>query len=323
MRRFLLCALLFPFTSYAQTLTITLVGTGGPELTPTRSGISTAITSGISTVLVDAGRDTLANLYRSRIDPNTVTTIFLTHLHSDHIDGLPDLWLTPWFLLHRAAPLTVYGPPGTRTMIDGMRSMYAHDIEHRANPAAPRRLLDITVHELSSEDVVTLDDLRITAYAVEHADGDPAFAFRISNGAHTAFLTGDCTLTPPLVAAAGHPDVLIANVAFGTPAQESLPKWKPVFAKLLTPSQAAELFQAAQPRLAVFSHIVTKGPVTDADLLRRIHQSSYTGKLLVGHDHTLIAVAKSISVSPITPPVTSLDGSEPAQTPRSASKQSK
>jgi ribonuclease Z len=307
---FLLLLLLTLATqTHAQQLTLTLVGTGGPELTPSRSGIATAITTDNHTILIDAGRNTLANLYRSRIDPAAVTTIFLTHLHSDHIVGLPDLWLTPWFLLHRTTPLTVYGPPGTQAMIDGMRSMYAHDIAARANPTAPRELLDITIHELhTNETAEPFPNLRVTATTVQHGDGNPAFAYRVANAQHSIFLTGDSTYTPSLAQAAANAEVLIANVVAGTPHEESLPKWKPVFAKLLTPEQAARLFTTAAPRLAIYSHIVTKGNVTDAALTTRTRADGYSGRLLIGHDHTRITLAKTITITSIPAPTQSLDG---------------
>jgi ribonuclease Z len=312
MRLFLL-SVLFVVTSSAQTVTVTLVGTGGPELTPRRSGIATAITSEGHTILIDAGRNTLTNLYRARIDPASITTIVLTHLHSDHIDGLPDLWITPWFLLHRTTPLTVYGPPGTQQMIDGMRSMYAHDIAARANPSAPAAALAITVHELHDCDQADLfPGLHLTATTVEHADGNPALAYRFATSDHSVFLTGDCTLTPALIAAAAHADVLIANVALGSPQQEALPKWKPVFAKLLTPEQAAQLFATAQPRLAVYSHIVTKGvqPRDEDNLIRqRTRRAGYAGRLLVGSDGQQIAVAANLRIRRIAPPSVPLDGS--------------
>ena len=114
-------------------MVVTLVGTGGPELSVERGGASTLVQVQGESLLFDAGRGTLESLYLSRVRLQEVTRVFLTHLHSDHIAGLPDLWMTPWFLLGRTTPLEVWGPPGTQAMVDGMRQMYGHDVEHRAN----------------------------------------------------------------------------------------------------------------------------------------------------------------------------------------------
>ncbi|WP_263371181.1 MBL fold metallo-hydrolase [Granulicella cerasi] len=303
---FCLCAI--AATAHAQKLTITLVGTGGPELTPDRSGIATLVRSGDDTLLIDAGRNTLDNLYRAGIDPNTVKTLLLTHLHSDHISGLPDLWITPWFLLHRTGGLTIYGPRGTQQMVNGMRAMYTHDLVARANPTALVRDLDIHVIELEDAADFQINGFSVRAKTVQHADGNPAFAFLIRNGSHSVFLTGDCTLTPELLQAAPRVDVLIANVAAGTPAQEGLAQWKPVFAKLLTVAQAAQLFSASKPGLAVYSHIVTKGRVPDATLIERTRKAGYQGRLLVGRDATRITLDHGIDVRRNPAPTGSEDG---------------
>lgn len=84
-----------------EEMTVTLLGTGGPEYFPDRLGISTLVEANGLKLLFDAGRGTSQRLYESRINPKEVTHIFLTHLHNDHIEGLPELWITPWFLLGR------------------------------------------------------------------------------------------------------------------------------------------------------------------------------------------------------------------------------
>jgi ribonuclease Z len=237
--------------------------------------------------------------------------VFLTHLHSDHIAGLPDLWMTPWFLLGRTQPLEVWGPPGTQAMVDGMRAMYGHDVEHRANAVFKREALEINVHEIAEGVVYREGVVVVRATAVEHADGGPAFAYRVEANGETVFLTGDCTLTPALMEAARGADVLIANVAAGTPAVEAMTRWKPVFAKLLTPEQDARLFAEVKPRLAVFSHIVKKdlnGEAGDSAIVKRTRAAGYAGRLLMGRDHTRILVGKALSVQRIAAPTADLDG---------------
>jgi ribonuclease Z len=112
---------------------VTLLGTGGPELTPHRLGYSTLVEAGGQKLLFDAGRGVLQRLYESRINVTEVRSVFFTHLHNDHIEGLPTLWMTPWFLLGRDKPMEAWGPVGTARMISGMEAMFAFDIEHRVN----------------------------------------------------------------------------------------------------------------------------------------------------------------------------------------------
>lgn len=207
--------------------------------------------------------------------------------------------------------MEVWGPPGTQAMVDGMRAMYAHDVEHRANAVLKREALAITVHEIQPGEVYRDGGVTVTAMAVEHADGDPALAYRVEAEGRVVFLTGDCTLTPGLLAAARGADVVIANVAAGTAAMESMERWKPVFAKLLTPEQDARLFVETRPRLAVFSHVVKKGlpgAKGDAVIVRRTRAAGYAGRLLMGEDHTRIVVGKAVSVEKIAGVLGELDG---------------
>jgi ribonuclease Z len=292
-------------------MTVTLVGTGGPELTPNRAGESTLVDAARERLLFDAGRGTLEGLYRARVLPQSVTRVFLTHLHSDHISGLPDLWMTPWFLLGRKSPLEVWGPAGTAAMIDGMERMFEHDVKHRRNAALPADGLGLVVHEIGEGRVFAENGVTVTATPVEHADGDPALAYRVESEGHAVFLSGDCTLTDALIAAATGADVVIANVAAGSARAEALPGWKPVFAKLLTPEQAAGLLVRAHPRLAIYSHIVKKdlnGAEGDNVILARTRKAGFTGRLLLGSDHERIVVGETIEVETIGAPTQDLDG---------------
>ncbi|MBW1603906.1 MBL fold metallo-hydrolase [Streptomyces sp. JJ66] len=101
-----------------------LLGTGGPEMSIAREGISTLIDAGGQRLLFDVGRGATQNMYESRINPKNVTKVFLTHLHNDHYEGLPSLWLNPWFMLGRTEQLEVWG--AARDRRDGHR--HARDV---------------------------------------------------------------------------------------------------------------------------------------------------------------------------------------------------
>lgn len=303
-----------PAIAHAQSLAttaVTLVGTGGPELAPERAGEATLIEYGGHALLFDAGRDVLDGLYQSRIAPQRVTRIFLTHLHSDHIEGLPGLWMTPWFLLGRTAPLEVWGPPGTAAMIDGMRAMYAHDLAARPNASLARSSLDVRVHEIEPGVVYEQDGMRVQAIRVEHADGDPAFAYRVDTPDSAILLTGDCTLSAELERLTGPFDLVVANVAAAAEALKESARLKPILAKLLSPEQAAQLFSKSRPRLAVYSHIVKKGlPGAEGDgrIVQRTRAAGYGGALLMGTDHTRIVLGRAIRIEHMARPREDFDG---------------
>lgn len=300
----------WPAGPQAQTRVV-LVGTGGPELTPERAGEATLVESHGQMLLFDAGRGVLDGLYRSRIRPQEVTRVFLTHLHSDHIEGLPGLWMTAWFLLGRRAPLEVWGPVGTKQMVDGMREMFAHDVEHRPNATAKREYLEIAVHEIAAGVVYDVGGVRVTAIPVEHGDGDPAFGYVVETGDARILLTGDCTYSGALAEMHAPFDLVVSNVAAGSAAKEKEAWIQPVLAKLMRPKQAAELFEKTRPRMAVYSHIVKKGlpgAAGDAEIVRRTRAAGYTGPLTMGNDHMRIDLGKTVRVVQVTAPETDMDG---------------
>ncbi|HEY5063115.1 MAG TPA: MBL fold metallo-hydrolase, partial [Gemmatimonadaceae bacterium] len=114
----------------AQPLRVTLLGTGRPDPVMDRFGPSTLVEAGDERLLFDAGRGVSQRLWQLKIPLGSVNALFLTHLHSDHTVGIPDLWLTGWLPTpfgRRVVPLEVWGPAGTRPMMAGLREAYAWD----------------------------------------------------------------------------------------------------------------------------------------------------------------------------------------------------
>jgi ribonuclease Z len=287
-----------------ETVKVQLIGTGGPELTPTREGMCTLIESSGQTLLFDVGRGALQNIYLSRIDPRSVTKVFLTHLHSDHIEGLPAIWMTPWFMFGRKPGLEIWGPPGTQQMVDGMRMMYGHDVEYRANPVFKREYLDITVHEISPGVVYDAGGIKVTAFQVEHDDGNPAFGYRIDAAGRVILLSGDTTYSENVVQNGMNADLLVSNVVAFSDAMEKAGTLKPVINKLTTPEQAAAIFLKTRPRLAVFSHIVKKdlpGDAGDNVVIERARKAGYDGPLVMGQDRMTIEVGDQVTAEPPQP----------------------
>jgi ribonuclease Z len=276
-----------------------LIGTGGPELTPTRAGMSTLIEASGQTLIFDVGRGALQNVYLSRIDPRSVTKVFLTHLHSDHIEGLPSIWLTPWFMFARKPKLEVWGPEGSKQMIEGMRTMYAHDVEHRANPLFKREYLDVEVHEISPGTVYDAGGIKVTAFSVEHDDGNPAFGYRIDAAGRSVVLSGDTTYSENVVKAGTGADLIVSNVVAFSEEMTKAGVLKPVIDKLTTPEQGAAIFTKAKPRLAVYSHIVKKelpGDAGDEVIIKRTRAAGYEGPLSMGQDRMIVDIGDEVKV---------------------------
>lgn len=297
--------LLFVGTPLAQAIReepdmrVILLGTGGPELTPNRAGYATLVEAGGQMLLFDAGRDVLQRLYESRIKVTDVTKVFFTHLHSDHIEGMPGLWMTPWFLLGRDKPMHVWGPHGTADMIRGMQTMFQFDMTHRANRFNDIKNLQILVTEIKDGVVYNHGGVQVTAFSVWHGDGNPAYGYRIDYRNRSVVLSGDTTFSDHVVSYGRGADLIVHNVIAMSKRLTAAREMGPVLAKLTTPEQAARVFIAARPRMAVFSHIVKKelpGRYGDELIMRRVRTAGYHGPLEMGYDRMAIDVGNTVRV---------------------------
>jgi ribonuclease Z len=279
---------------------VTLLGTGGPEFSAERrQGAATLVEAGGQVLLFDAGRGVLQRLHDSGTDVNAVATVFLTHLHSDHIVGLPELWITPWFMSARKGAMQVYGPVGTRAMLEGMRQFLGSDVRLRPSPFNPASELAFAAHEFEGAKVIyETGGVSVTSVPVDHKEGNPAFGFVVEHAGRKLVLSGDCTLSEALIAAGKGADVVIHNVY--APSQALLARdanKRKVAEKLATPEQAAGVFIRTGARYGVYSHVILLDS-TEAEVITRTRAAGYAGPLVVGNDLMTITIGETITVSP-------------------------
>jgi ribonuclease Z len=163
-------------------LVVTLLGTGNPRPSPDRFGPSILVEAGAERLLVDAGRGCAMRLFEAGSARllSGVTAVLLTHLHSDHVVGLPDLWLTGW-IFGRDAPLEMYGPAGTGQLAAGLRQAYAFDVRMRrdVDERLPAAGADPTARDVEPGVVLDRGGVRVTAFAVDHRPVAPAYGYRV------------------------------------------------------------------------------------------------------------------------------------------------
>jgi ribonuclease Z len=284
------------------TITVTLLGTGNPRPVPDRFGPATLVEAGDERILIDAGRGSTIRLFEAGGPRllNGLTAVLLTHLHSDHVVGLPDLWLTGW-MFGRRAPLEVVGPDGTRELTTGLERAFSFDTRIRGmDERLPAEGAALRGRDAPPGVVLDRGGVVVTALAVDHGPVTPAYGYRIDFGGRRIVLAGDTRYFEPLIEFARGADVLIHEVvspeverrrAAVDPATVDR-----IIARHTTPEEAGRIFAAVKPRLAVYSHIVPT-PATAADLVPPT-RTTYTGPLEVGYDLMRIIVSDRIDVGP-------------------------
>ncbi len=280
---------------------VTLLGTGAPPPSVDRFGPSTLVEVGREKFIFDAGRGTMQRLYQLGIPFGEITAVFLTHHHSDHVVGFPDLWLTGWIGRpwgKRRVPLPVWGPAGTKEMMDNLAKAFHVDIRVRSKsyPADGARLV---AQEISEGSVFVKDGIAVSTFEVDHGGEDlPAFGYRIDYRGRAAVLSGDTTFNGNLIEHARGADLLVHEVtAVGGSAAENLEQLKRISSNHTTAQQAGEVFARVEPKLAVYNHLLLFGSATANDLIPAT-RSYYAGPLLVGEDLLQLEIGDGVRAKP-------------------------
>lgn len=285
-------------------LQVTLLGTGNPRPNLERFGPSILIEAGPQRVLIDAGRGAAQRLFEigQRDLLTGIDALFLTHLHSDHTVGIPDVWLTSW-IFGRAKALRMIGPPGTADMATHLTQAYQWDIATRTKDEGfPAEGVRLASRDVTPGVAFDQDGLKVTAFTVDHgAFAVPAYGYRVDYQGRSAVFSGDMRFDERIVEAAKGVDVMVVEVISpeveSRRAQVQDPKaLERILARHISPDQAGTLFTRVKPRLAVFTHVVPS-PATADDLLP-VARRTYSGPLAVGYDQMTIVIGDTVDVFP-------------------------
>jgi len=279
-----------------MTFRVSLLGTGNPRPLIERFGPSILVEVGDERLLFDCGRGATQRLFQLGIPLGDIQNVFLTHLHSDHVVGLPDLWLTGW-IFGRRESLVVRGPAGTHPLTSHLEQAYAFDVDIRQrDEKLPARGAALEGEDFPPGLVYKGEGVTVTAFAVDHGPVRPAFGYRIDAAGRSVVLSGDTRASDAVVEAARGADLLVHEVAAATDAwKRESPIAAAVLAHHTSPEEAGEVFARAKPRLALYSHIVLLGGVTADDLVSRTRRA-YGGPVEVGEDLLAVDVGDRLHV---------------------------
>lgn len=280
---------------------VTLLGTGSPQPVMNRFGPGTLVQAGGQTLLFDCGRGVTQRLYQLGVKLGAANKLFLTHLHSDHTVGIPDLWLTGWLEPpwgQRKGAFQVFGPAGTRNMMENLEKAYEWDIKTRiADQKLAKENVAVAVTEIKEGVVYDHDGVKVTAFEVNHGDlVKPAFGFRIDYGGRSAVISGDTRFNENLIKYATGTDLLIHQVAAVCPELLASPVFQVILAHHTKPEEAGVVFTRTKPKLAVFYHFSLLGtpqvpPMTEQEVVE-LTRKNYSGPLLVGEDLMVFRVGR-------------------------------
>ena len=276
--------------TYSDSTLLVMLGTGTPNPDPERSGPAVAVIAGGRPYLVDCGPGVVRRAEAARLagvtalDMPNLSRLFVTHLHSDHTTGFADLILTPW-VLEREEPLTVFGPAGTRSMAEHLLAAYVEDIEMRLRGSQPQNPtgIKVDVHEIEPGEIYRDDNVKVTAFSVEHGSWKDAFGYRFDTADRSIVITGDTVATDAVVEACDGCDVLVHEVYAKAGLDRRTPDWQAYHRSFHTSGvELGEIAARARPKLLVLYHQLMWG-ATEAELMAEIRQS-FDGPVVFADD---------------------------------------
>ena len=292
----LLCTVLPAASTRAQTPAavpsrthVVMLGTGTPATDPDRYGPATVIIVDSTAYLVDAGVGVMRRWSGARrankgiIRPTTFGVVFITHLHSDHTLGLPDVILTQWTLGLQRAPLQLYGPAGIDNMMTHILAAWADDIRIRSNETGQQMPgPKANVHEIAPGVVYRDSLVTVTAFAVHHGTWEHAFGYRFQTPDKDIVISGDAAPPSSIPAQCRGCDILIHEGGFYHSADASA--YRKEFHTSM--EDLLDVARVAKPKLLVLYH---QAPGSN-DAGRKFIRDGYSGGRVV--------VAKDMDIFP-------------------------
>jgi ribonuclease Z len=233
--------------------------------------------------------------------------IWLTHLHSDHFEGLGPFTLQRWAGTTVKTPLPVFGPEGVTEITEGLNAVYRIDstyrIAHHGEAVVPPSGFGMTGTAISQGVVYNGDGIKITAFAVDHDPIKPAFGYRVYWKGKSVTISGDTAFTSALAAAAKGSDLFVSEllsprmvkILENTSRKVGNPNRAKIFSDIqnyhISPEQAADVATTAKVGMLAFTHIVPSVPKPLEFALTGNAASHYAGPIKVMHDGDVISIS--------------------------------
>lgn len=303
-------------------LHIGLCGTGSPFPDPKRSAPCTVVVAGKQVLLFDVGSGTPKQLARMSLSAGMVDHVFLTHFHSDHIDGLGELMMTRWAQRREDNRMAVHGPTGTSQIVEGFERAYGLDTgyrtaHHGADVMPPAlsgaKAVEFAALPKGGLTVFENQGLTVEAFSVDHSPVEPAMAYRVSYQGRIAVISGDTAHTQAVIDAAKGADVLIhealhtglVKLLEDVAAKNNRPRLAKILSDIpdyhTTPVQAADVAKQAGVKALVYTHIVPPLPLPPLeDIFLEGTADAFDGDIKLGADGDWITLLPNDTVVSIT-----------------------
>ena len=270
---------------------LVMLGTGTPYPDPSRSGPALAVVVNGTPYLVDCGPGVVRRMVEAKqrgiagLSPQGLHTVFITHLHSDHTVGYPDVIFTP-AVVGRRGSLEVYGPVGLGDMTHFLLSAWQKDMDIRLHGLEKGHADAYVVHAHELQPGVVLHDTNVTviAFLVKHGTWDQSFGYRFDTPDRSIVVSGDTAPADSVVKACHGCDVLVHEVYPEAGLATQVPEDREYHRRFHTSTtELARIAAEAKPKKLILTHVLWWG-TTPAQVVEEIHKAGYGGEVVVAND---------------------------------------
>ncbi len=251
-------------------------------------GPASAVISGDRVYVVDCGPGVVRRAVEAGIRMEQLTRLFVTHLHSDHTAGYPDLILTP-AVTGRLQPFEAYGPPGLRAMTSHILQAWKEDLQirlHGLEPSVPQAYV-VHAHDVKPGEIYHDEQVRVTAFAVPHGSWKYAYGYRFQSAGKVIVFSGDTTYSEELIRQAKGCDILVHEVYSQKGFEKRTPEWQRYHAAFHTSAvDVGRLAAEVQPKKLVLNHLLPMGE-TPEEVIAEVRQH-FHGEVIYGNDLQVI-----------------------------------
>ena len=270
---------------------VVMLGTGTPYADPDRFGPATAIVVNGTPYLVDCGPGVVRRIAQAHkngvegLTPQRVGVLFLTHLHSDHTVGYPDIILSP-AVIGRPGALEVYGPKGLNEMTGYILKAWQKDIDIRLHGLEEGNAKAYVVHSHEIEAGVIYKDanVTVTAFPVKHGTWDESWGYRFDTPDKSVVISGDTAPTEMVAKSCHGCDLLIHEVYSQAGLLTNPPERREYHRQFHTSTaELAKIAAEAKPKTLVLYHVLFWG-TTPQSVVDEVKAAGYAGRVVLAND---------------------------------------
>jgi ribonuclease Z len=273
---------------------VIILGSGSPLPDPERAGPSTLVRTSAGDLLFDCGRGVLMRTAAVGAAAGSIRGLFLTHLHSDHITDLNDLFTMRWAMSFAPNPLPVFGPTGTAALLQATEAMLEPDIGYRlAHHDDLQWRPSSTVLEVDDGVIFEEGAVRVTAAPTDHAPVRPTVGFRIDEENRSVVIAGDTVPCAGLDRLCAGADVLVHTVVRRDLIEQiGLPRLADVLDYHSSVPDAARTAARNGVRTLILTHLVpAPAPGTEQEWIDQA-AADFSGQVILAEDLATLDVSR-------------------------------